>query len=99
MPFLFSPHTRNAKSIDTIVERCAYLIWLQTYNGKLGLGMGKVQRGRDMGGKAEEQQSPLLRSCSSPEEPLERTGKLYLKIETHLFIFDDQYFYPIKTEF
>ena len=58
MPFLFSPHTMNAKSIDTIVERCAYLIWLQTYNGKLGLGMGKVQRGRDMGGKAEDQQSP-----------------------------------------
>ncbi|GMY30764.1 vacuolar cation/proton exchanger 5 [Fagus crenata] len=28
-----------------------------------------------MGGKAEDQQSPLLRSCSSPEEPLERTAE------------------------
>nr|POF01640.1 vacuolar cation/proton exchanger 5 [Quercus suber] len=28
-----------------------------------------------MGGEAEDQQSPLLRSCSSPEEPLERTDE------------------------
>ncbi|KAK9995892.1 hypothetical protein SO802_020578 [Lithocarpus litseifolius] len=39
------------------------------------IGQGWGARVRDTGGEAEDQQSPLLRSCSSPEEPLERTEK------------------------
>ena len=56
-------------------------------------------RVRDMGGEAKDQQSPLLRRCSSPEEPLERTGNYTWKLKPIFFFLLNNTLFQSKQSF